>query len=490
LEADDQNPKRMTQTLTLSDFPDRLSPMVVKELRQGMRTRAFAIVMLTLHLVLVLLTLLGGGGGNSEIAHAWFDGIVTLVLCIILPLRGFSAVADEIRAGTLDMLALTRLSPWRIVFGKWLSIAAQSLLIALSILPYVVARYVHGGLDLFGEMLALGGKTLAGLVLAAFIVALSTQRNFWLRLLVVGLPMLMGGCGMMSYMMMSRVGGMSPGTRLSISGSFSAFTADGVTGVLLVLAYAVWAVFYFLSLAATRIAPAASLLSVPKRLVHLAALAVACVIGWSQGNAMAAGGLIGFIMLDVLTEPVNTVPSVYAAFYRRGLPGRLGMWLLAPGWVTGFLFTVLLTAGTAALAFSTGGPELAMLVFITACGTWMVAALVQLLPRARQGADLFPAFLLWWVVLSVLLSWLGGLLVMQSTMTSTTPWFTCALPQMVPLGHAIAQAADKAAFLRMATLAALVWPLVLLVPAAFAWRRAREARREARMMTRPGGTEA
>lgn len=480
----------MTQTLTLSDFPDRLSPMVVKELRQGMRTRVFAIVMLTLHLVLVLLTLLGGGGGNSEIAHVWFDGVVTLVLCLILPLRGFSAVADEIKAGTLDMLALTRLSPWRIVFGKWLSIAAQSLLIALSILPYVVARYVHGGLDLFGEMLALGGKALAGLVLAAFIVALSTQKNFWLRLLVVGLPMLMGGCGMMSFMMMSRMGGMSPGSRFSISGPFAAFTADGVTGVLLVLAYAAWAVFYFLSLAATRIAPAASLLSVPKRLVHLAALAAAIVIGWSQGTAMAAGGLLGFIMLDALTEPVNTVPSVYAAFYRRGLPGRLALWLLAPGWVTGFFFTALLTACLMLAAFLIGDAGQAMLVLFSACGTWMVAALVQCLPRARRGADLFPAFLVWWLILSVLLSWLGGLLVMSHTMRSTTPWFTCALPQMAPLGHAIAQAADKTPFLRMATLAALVWPLVLLVPAAFAWRRAREARREARLMTKPGGTEA
>ena len=479
----------MTETLTLSDFPDRLSPMVVKELRQGMRTRAFAIVMLTLHLVLVVLTLLGGGGARSEIAHAWFDGIVTLVLCLILPLRGFSAVADEIRAGTLDMLALTRLSAWRIVYGKWLSIAAQSLLIALSILPYVVARYVHGGLDLFGEMLALGGKSLAGLVLAAFIVALSTQRNFWLRLLVVGLPMLMGGCGMMSYMM-SRMGGMSPGLRFSISGPFAAFTADGAAEVLLVLALAAWAVFYFLSLAATRIAPAASLLSVPKRLVHLAAMGIAWAVSWSQGVDAVAAGLIGFIMLDVLTEPVNTVPSVYAAFYRRGLPGRLGMWLLAPGWVTGFFFTALLTAGTAALAFSMSGAEQALLLLISACGTWMVAALVQILPRARRGADLFPAFLVWWLALSVALSWLGGLLVMRHTMTSTTPWFTCALPQMAPLGHSIAQAADKAAFLRMAALAALVWPLVLLVPAAFAWRRAREARREARMMTRPGGTEA
>lgn len=482
----------MTQTLTLSDFPDRLSPMVVKELRQGMRTRVFAIVMLTLHLVLVLLTLLGGGGGNSEIAHVWFDGVVTLVLCIILPLRGFSAVADEIKAGTLDMLALTRLSPWRIVFGKWLSIAAQSLLIALSILPYVVARYVHGGLDLFGEMLALGGKTLAGLVLAAFIVALSTQRNFWLRLLVVGLPMLLGGCGMMSFLMMSRMGaGMGTGTSYFITGPISSGMAGGAARVLLVLALAAWAVFYFLSLAATRIAPAAALLSVPKRLVHLLAIGIAWAVTLSQGgDAATAGGLLGFIMLDALTEPVNTVPSVYAAFYRRGLPGRLGLWLLAPGWVTGFFFTALLAAGTTVLAFFTGSAEQAMLVLTSACGTWMVAALVQFLPRARRGTDLFPAFLVWWLVLSVALSWLGGLLVMSHTMKSTTPWFTCALPQMAPLGYAVAQAGDKAAFLRMATLAALAWPLVLLVPAAFAWRRAREARQEARLMTNPEGTEA
>ena len=39
----------------LQDFSDRLSPMVVKELRQGLRTRWFGGLMLVLHGLLVLI---------------------------------------------------------------------------------------------------------------------------------------------------------------------------------------------------------------------------------------------------------------------------------------------------------------------------------------------------------------------------------------------------------------------------------------------------
>ena len=263
----------MTSVAPLTDFPDRLSPMVVKELRQGLRARLFGGVMLVLHLLLILFTLMSGGAGNAAEVSGWFDGIITLVLCVILPLRGFSAVADELKARTLDMLVLTQLSAGRIVFGKWASIASQSLLIALSVLPYVVARYVFGGLDLFGEVTALFYKWLGGAVLAAVIIALSTQRQFWLRALIIGLPLLMGGCGMASFFMLSR---MSAGSGAAVT-TFSVLGMGGGGGsvsVPVMLGLAVWVIFFCLGLAATRIAPEASLLAVVKRSVHLAVLLI------------------------------------------------------------------------------------------------------------------------------------------------------------------------------------------------------------------------
>lgn len=472
----------MNASLTLTDFPDSLSPMVVKELRQGLRTRMFGLVMVLLHLLLVLFTLTGGGSGNADTINIWFDGIITLTLCVVLPLRGFSAVADELKAGTLDMLALTSLSAGRIIFGKWASIAAQSLLLAFSILPYVVARYVFGGLDLFGEVAMLFYKWLGGAVLAALIIALSTQRQFWLRALIVGVPMLFGGCGMFSYFVMRGVtGAMGVSSPWSSIASSSGFVWLGV-GI------AVWLIFYFLSLAASRIAPAASLLSVVKRSVHLAVLCVLLAIGAAtslgSGLVAAASSLLWLVMLDALTEHANEVPSVYAAFYRRGIAGRAWLWLLAPGWITGFLFTLLLTALVAGVSLWMGHAEEARLMLISACGTWMVAALVQLFPT-RRARDLLLPFICISLGVSLVLSTLASLLLIPFSMKGSTAWFAVVLPQFVPIGFATAQSGDKETFLMLGTAISMIWPVLLAVLSFLAWRRTRPARLEAWKMTKP-----
>ena len=467
----------MTPSLSITDFPDRLSPMVVKELRQGMRTRLFGGVMLTLHLLLILLTLMSGGAQNTDIVGGWFDGIITLVLCIILPLRGFSAVADELKAGTLDMLALTRLSAGRIIFGKWASIASQSLLIAFSILPYVVARFVFGGLDLFGEMTMLFYKWLAGLVIAAVIVALSTQRQFWLRAILVGLPLLMGSCGMASFIFVSRMGA---GPSSSMISSTLSRAGIGGSSSLLIVGMAVWVIFFFLSLAATRIAPSASLLSVVKRPVHLAVLLLLILVGWLTGSAASMAipaWMLSLIMVDALTERVNEVPSVYAAFYQRGLLGRIALWLFAPGWVTGFVYSVLLVLIVAVQVALTRSFEETELLIVSASGMWLIAALVQLF-STRKSRDLLLPFIIFWLIVNVLMSMLGSLLMLPFAMKSTTAWFTAAIPQLLPVGYMSALSGDKIELLRIGTLVSLIWPLLLLICAFFAWRRARPARQE------------
>ena len=49
----------------LVDFSDKLSPMLVKELRQGMRTNLFTVAFILLQAFMILCMLFGMNGGGS-----------------------------------------------------------------------------------------------------------------------------------------------------------------------------------------------------------------------------------------------------------------------------------------------------------------------------------------------------------------------------------------------------------------------------------------
>ena len=114
-----------------ADFADWLSPMLVKELRQGVRTRVFVLLFILLQL-LMLLDLVAEPARRRHRAgrlgrHGVFldhgGGCPSLV---ILPIGGLNAVGGEIKANTLELIFLTRLTAFRIVFGKWCALFAQS----------------------------------------------------------------------------------------------------------------------------------------------------------------------------------------------------------------------------------------------------------------------------------------------------------------------------------------------------------------------------
>lgn len=136
-----------TPSLLLRDFSDRLSPMVV-DARQGLRTRFFTGALMIFHLVLGLLMAGFLFDLNHNDAHEMFWGIIAATLLGVLPLRAFNALHTESKDGTLDMLVLTGISSFRIVWGKWVSLYSQTLLIACSLLPYLIARYQIGGVEL------------------------------------------------------------------------------------------------------------------------------------------------------------------------------------------------------------------------------------------------------------------------------------------------------------------------------------------------------
>jgi hypothetical protein len=155
----------------LRDFPDWHSPMVVKELRHGLRTKFFSLALIQFHVFLALLIGSILLGASPSIINALFWSLSLMVLLAIMPLRGFAALTSEASEGTLDMLTLTNMSAIRIVYGKWAALFGQTLLVASSLLPYMVARYHFGGVELVQELATLVISVLLSALITAALVA-------------------------------------------------------------------------------------------------------------------------------------------------------------------------------------------------------------------------------------------------------------------------------------------------------------------------------
>ncbi|MES2596591.1 MAG: hypothetical protein V4662_14700 [Verrucomicrobiota bacterium] len=471
----------MTSTATpvLTDFSDRLSPMVVKELRQGLRTRAFASTLLMMHALLIIATLITGSAPNADDTRWLFDGLSTLVLCFVMPFRVASALAEEVKLNTLDMLLLTRLSCSRIVFGKWANVALQSLLITLSLMPYVVARYMFGGLELTTEFLMLGSRWLGGCVIAAALVALSTIRQAWLRMVLIIVPLFFFGFGMFGWIFavtMSRTMG---------SGSATMTMSFELLAIVTSLLCASWLIFAFLSLAASRISSQAEPLALIKRSVHSLAFVLPIIAYWVTGEKallMLCTPVIAIITLDALTETLNEVPSAYVTFYRGGALRRSLITLFSPGWNSGFWLTLILTVIVAGFMMLTGAADQAPYFLLGTCSVWMVSAIIQMLPTRRSN-DLLPIFLGMFALMYLITGMFSALGIMVAASSSQQPWLLAALPTAATIGaSSISNGAEREKFLRISLLCAAFWPVLHAFLSLRAWRKLRPVREEARRL--------
>ncbi|NNC86845.1 MAG: hypothetical protein HKN82_00130 [Akkermansiaceae bacterium] len=374
----------------ISDFSDKLSPMLVKELRQGLRTYTFVILFLFLQGLLALVVLTASGAtantSGSDTAGTVVSQIVfcvyALAVLVVQPLRGISALATEIKQNTIDLLVLTRLSAWRIVWGKWSAIVSQSGLLLVAILPYLILRYFFGGMQLFSEMFLMLYLFLLSGVLTAFTVGLSGAGSPLIRGLVV-----VGGAPALALAIMF---GFTPEFP-RIVGYFNVASAANVGILAGILALAVYLGYFFLEVGTGAIAPISENRATLKRLIGLAVVVV--TYGTLQiaddGLALLATLVVAaLISLDLFTERAEFPAVVCRPFLRFGRPGRLAGRFLYPGWATGSLFFLLLvavtcgmlllrqaTTGLRAEHFTYAGIGFAVMVF--------PAAMMQLCARNR-----------------------------------------------------------------------------------------------------------
>lgn len=336
----------------LTDFSDRLSPMLVKELRQGLRAKTFIGVFLSLQAFLAVMMFSATAASGSDRAGSMVSGIIfsffAIAVLIVQPLRGISALSSEAKSNTLDMMSLTRLSAWKIVTGKWVAIVSQSALLLATIIPYLILRYFFGGMNLIAELIFLALVFLTSMALTAATVGLSGCTSVIVRGLipVLGIPTLFftfaGGMR----------GGMGELLNLLTSHPDESYLA--VAGYVACLAYITCTM---LSLGASLIAPAAENHSIWRRLFAFAAMVTIIPLIYKDyigeyWHATIALLIAAPAILTALTESAPLVSTVAEPFEKRGPLGKFAGAFLYPTWTSGILFSLVLGILTVIAFFS------------------------------------------------------------------------------------------------------------------------------------------
>ena len=364
------------------DFPGWLPPMLVKELRQGLRQRGFVGGLVAAQAVLVILfisgfaTEVGDGSGARRMIDGVFWSTLFATLLIMAPLRALGALSAEIDARTMDLLLLTRLDAWRIVWGKWVSLMSQSLLLVVALLPYAVVRYFFGSVDIVQDLIAIVVMVGAGGVSTA-VGLWASGMNRIIRLLIV-IAVLFFSFGAITSMM-------SPWGFRRMMGFHHSSVWETV-GVFALLGWVgACALGYSLMMATRWFAPVAENHAIGPRLIPLALLLPAPFVAWWE----PAGAEAYFAFWLVVTGVVAAIEFAGGRdLLAIHLRGRLaGSRLPGPAFLPGWPSAAVWAGGLAALAVT-----MIALANWTLGRTYDLAALSWLAVLAWAGL-VFPALL-------------------------------------------------------------------------------------------------
>lgn len=178
----------MTTTLSATGFErlaERVGPIVVKEVRQGLRARVFAIFFGTLLTVCFAMALVAFAGaaeaaGSVQWGRSFFSGYLSAlgaVCFFVIPFVAFRSMGREVEDETWVLLTLTGLGAQSITRGKWVSALSQAALFGSACAPFVLFSYFLNGVDLVQIVVGLGLATSWTALLTAVAIAIATQAH-------------------------------------------------------------------------------------------------------------------------------------------------------------------------------------------------------------------------------------------------------------------------------------------------------------------------
>lgn len=171
----------------LESAGDYLNPILVKETRQAIKSRQFALTFVLLLIACWGVTI-GGvaiiGPGIRYMAAGgelllFYYGILAFPLAVVVPFAAFRSLAAERDENTYELLAVSTLTPRQIINGKLGSAIVQMGVFFSAISPCLAFTYLLRGVDVVTILLLLGDVVLGSLglsMIALLMAAVSTQR--------------------------------------------------------------------------------------------------------------------------------------------------------------------------------------------------------------------------------------------------------------------------------------------------------------------------
>ncbi|MEO5912654.1 MAG: hypothetical protein ABIS50_00360 [Luteolibacter sp.] len=282
--------------------------MTAKELRQSLRRGSFVYPFLAIQVFSVVAMIIEFQVGHDSettdyagvlnlgmLANGGAFWIVVSVICLLLmPMAGVMLMGQELEEGNHELLLLTKLDRWKVVIGKFVTLWGLCALTFISLLPYVVVRYMIGGIEWTHEAACAGTILSGSAILCAGAIGASAFKRVGVRIAVLALFFVSVAAG----------GGVPLGVSAEVThgcGWLYHFTALSV-----VICYV--AVGLALARSRLRLAILAYEMNPSSMIIGLLVFAP-FVIGFSTAITVGYGGFVGLLGIALVAARMDITPK-------------------------------------------------------------------------------------------------------------------------------------------------------------------------------------
>jgi hypothetical protein len=367
-----------------------LVPVVVKELRQEIRMKAFDIFFVIPQIVSALFLLIWGasttvGNQEGETLRNLYLFVLLLPLYGYLPLRAFVSISKDMNSGALELVSLSKISHWHLVAGKLTSLAIFGLLFVAAVAPYSILQYFTTRADIPATLAELYLAYLGSILICSVALASAPMRQKG----GIGILVLLGLLFIVPMVLGVFIRSSTVSSLTSLVGSPTDFLVFTVLVVILILQQ--------IQVASERLASPLEDFGLRKRVFISTSLLIFgafLLLDFGQQELVIAAFVLFAIPVVAISLFEESSPMLAARIAAQGGSWR---WFVKRGWLAGTT-TALLFTSLVLLAWQVfmglGTHHISLVAAIIQhgqlfCGLMVPWLLVQVLPTGTMRRQLF-----------------------------------------------------------------------------------------------------